>query len=78
MRLIVKKPTAIELAQPKRTLKEEFRLAAELTGKRKKSVLIRLALRALIERESARALAAIGGTQPGLKRPRRRRSGGAA
>jgi hypothetical protein len=61
-----------------RTLEEEFRLAARLTRKRKRSVLIRLALQALIEREAARALAKMGGTQKGLKRPRRRRSGSAA
>lgn len=63
--------------QTKRTLKDEFRLAAKLTGKRKRSVLIRLALEALIEWESARALAKMGSSQPGLKRPRRRRSGAA-
>ena len=78
MRLIVKKPTAIELAQPKRTLKESSQLAAKLTGKRKKSVLIRLALEALIQREVGRKLIAMGGTMKGLKRPRRRRSGSAA
>lgn len=38
--------------------------AAELTGREEKSVLIRLGLEALIERESARRLALLGGTDP--------------
>lgn len=58
--------------------KELFRRAAQLTRVRERAALVRLALQALIERESARALAAMGGSQPGLKRPRRRRSGSAA
>jgi hypothetical protein len=36
--------------------------------------LLREALRLLIERESARRLARLGGSSPELKRPRRRRS----
>ena len=47
--------------------------AQELTGLRERSALIREALKALIERESARRLARLGGTQPDLKAPPRRR-----
>jgi Arc/MetJ family transcription regulator len=38
--------------------------AQELTGVEEKTALIRVALRALIERESARRLAALGGIAP--------------
>lgn len=44
------------------------------TGLKEKSSLIREALKPLIERESARRLARLGGSQPGLKAPPRRRS----
>jgi Arc/MetJ family transcription regulator len=55
---------------------ELVRTAQEFTGLAEKSALIREALKALVERESARRLAALGGTMPGLKRvPRRRVSG---
>ena len=47
--------------------------ARDLTGLREKAALVREALTALIERESARRLARLGGSEPGLKRPRRRR-----
>jgi Arc/MetJ family transcription regulator len=47
--------------------------AQALTGLREKSALIREALEALIERESARRLARLGGSEPGLKAPPRRR-----
>jgi Arc/MetJ family transcription regulator len=51
--------------------------ARELTGLKEKSALVREALVALIERESARRLARLGGSQPRLKPvPRRRSSGG--
>ena len=47
--------------------------AQRLTGTREKSALVREALRALIERESARRLARLGGTEPDLAvAPRRR------
>jgi Arc/MetJ family transcription regulator len=47
--------------------------AQSYTGIREKSALIRFALRALIEREAARRLARLGGSQPQLKPiPRRR------
>jgi Arc/MetJ family transcription regulator len=48
--------------------------AQALTGVQEKSVLVREGLKALIERESARRLARLGGTQPHLKAPRRRRT----
>jgi len=47
--------------------------AQSFTGLTEKSSLIREALKALIERESARRLARLGGTEPGLRTPRRRR-----
>lgn len=47
--------------------------AASLTGVREKSALVREALKALIEREGARRLARLGGTQPDLEVPARRR-----
>jgi Arc/MetJ family transcription regulator len=47
--------------------------AEDLTGLREKSALIREALRALIERETARRLARLGGSEPFLAPiPRRR------
>ena len=51
------------------------RTAQEFTGVAEKTALIREALKALIERESARRLAALGGTMPGLKNIPRRRVG---
>jgi Arc/MetJ family transcription regulator len=49
------------------------RIAQEYTGVEERTALIREALKALIERESARRLAALGGTMPRLKNiPRRR------
>lgn len=47
--------------------------AQAFTGLREKSALIREALKALIERESARRLARLGGSEPGLVDPPRRR-----
>jgi Arc/MetJ family transcription regulator len=49
------------------------RTAQEFTGVAEKTALIREALKALIERESARRLASLGGTMPGLKNIVRRR-----
>jgi hypothetical protein len=49
-----------------------------LTGIREKTALVRAGLEALIARESARRLAALGGTEKKLKRARRRRPGSAA
>jgi hypothetical protein len=49
------------------------RIAQEFTGIAEKTVLIREALKALIERESVRRLASLGATMPELKNiPRRR------
>lgn len=47
--------------------------AQELSGVQERSVLLREALQALIERESARRLAALGGSEPDLELPARRR-----
>ncbi len=47
--------------------------AQRLTGTSEKSALVREGLRALIERESARRLARLGGSEPGLTTPPRRR-----
>lgn len=47
--------------------------AQAYTGLKEKSALVREALKALIERESARRLARLGGSEPDLKPiPRRR------
>ena len=48
--------------------------AVALTGLRERGVLLREALRALIERESARRLARLGGTEPDLEPAPRRRA----
>lgn len=47
--------------------------AQSMTGLKEKSALVREALKALIERESARRLARLGGTEPGLEAAPRRR-----
>lgn len=47
--------------------------AQAYTGLREKSALVREALRALIERESARRLARLGGSEPDLAAAPRRR-----
>ena len=47
--------------------------AQALTGIAEKSALVREALKALIERESSRRLARLGGSQPNLVVPPRRR-----
>ena len=47
--------------------------AQRLTGTREKTTLVREALKAMIERESARRLARLGGTEPALRAiPRRK------
>ena len=50
-----------------------LRHAAKLTGVKEKTSLVRLGLEALIARESARRLAALGGTEKGIRPIRRRR-----
>lgn len=48
--------------------------AQAYTGVEEKSALVREALKALIQREAAKRLANLGGSQPGIKSgPRRRR-----
>jgi Arc/MetJ family transcription regulator len=47
--------------------------AEEYTGIREKSALIRAALRGLVEREAARRLARLGGSEPDLTGIARRR-----
>jgi len=47
--------------------------AQAITGLKEKSSLVREALKALIERESARRLARLAGSEPKLKVPPRRR-----
>ena len=47
--------------------------AEELMGSGERTALLRAALLALIERESARRLAVLGGTEPDLAAPERRR-----
>ena len=47
--------------------------ARALTGTTEKSVLVRLGLQALIERESARRLARLGGSEPHIEAVPRRR-----
>ena len=48
--------------------------AAQLTGIDNRAALLRESLKSLIERESARRLAALGGTNPNLAETTRRRS----
>jgi metal-responsive CopG/Arc/MetJ family transcriptional regulator len=48
--------------------------ARELSGLSERSSLLREALEALIQRESARRLARLGGTEPRLRIPPRRRT----
>jgi Arc/MetJ family transcription regulator len=48
--------------------------AQELTGLKEKAAIVREALIALIQREAARRLALMGGTEPDLVVPPRRRS----
>ena len=55
-------------------LDEELLEEAEyLSGITERSALLRASLRALIERESARRLARLGGSEPDLEAPPRRR-----
>jgi hypothetical protein len=54
---------------------ELVRRASELTGRTEKSTLVRLGLEALISQESARRLAALGGSDPdAVAAPRHRNS----
>jgi Arc/MetJ family transcription regulator len=49
--------------------------ATRLSGLGEKTAVVRAGLEALIERESARRLAALGGSEPRARAGRRRRSG---
>jgi Arc/MetJ family transcription regulator len=53
---------------------EVIEKARRLTGLKEKTAVVRAGLEALIARESARRLAALGGSEPGLRTVRRRRS----
>ena len=53
---------------------ELLQRAGELSGIKERTALLHEGLKALIERESARRLALLGGTEPSLKQIRRRRS----
>jgi Arc/MetJ family transcription regulator len=48
--------------------------AQALTGLQEKSALVRVALKALVERETARRLARLGGSEPGISSMPRRRT----
>ncbi len=48
--------------------------AREYTGETEKTALVRMGLEALIQREAARRLAALGGAMPALRVPTRRRA----
>lgn len=54
---------------------ELFKRARQLTGIEEKTALVRAGLEALIARGAARRLAALGGTEPELRPPPRRRPG---
>jgi len=54
---------------------ELIRQASALTGIQEKTALVHAGLEALIAREAARRLAALGGTEPRIDAPRRRRPG---
>ncbi|TAK23074.1 MAG: type II toxin-antitoxin system VapB family antitoxin [Chloroflexota bacterium] len=49
--------------------------AQRLTGVTERTALVREGLKALIERESSRRLARLGGTEPEIEVPPRRRNG---
>jgi Arc/MetJ family transcription regulator len=67
-------PTEDENMRTTLALDDELVAKAQaLTGVKEKSGLVREALKALIERESARRLARLGGAEPDLKTPPRRR-----
>ena len=54
---------------------ELVKKAVRLTGVSEKTSLVRMGLEALIAKESARRLADLGATQPGIRAVRRRRAG---
>ncbi|MEM7766952.1 MAG: type II toxin-antitoxin system VapB family antitoxin [Pseudomonadota bacterium] len=52
---------------------DRLETAMEMTGIKERSAVLREALEALIQREAARRLARLGGSDPGAKAPPRRR-----
>lgn len=73
-------PPACILMHMRTTLNIEdelLRQASKLTGVKEKTALVRLGLQALIALESARRLAALGGTEKKLVPAPRRRTGAA-
>ena len=50
-----------------------LRKAVDITGVKEKTSLVRMGLEALVSLESARRLARLGGTEPGLRPIQRRR-----
>lgn len=50
-----------------------FNTAQEFAGEKEKSAVVRKALQAYVEREAARRLARMGGSDPDAKAPPRRR-----
>ena len=67
---------SVGLADMRTTINLDERLIEEaqrLTGTQERTALIHEGLRALIARESARRLARLGGSEPRLSAPRRRR-----
>lgn len=67
------------MIQVRTTLNIDTTLLAEassLTGVKQKAVLVRMGLEALVAREAARRLAALGGSERRPKAGRRRRPGG--
>ena len=52
--------------------------AQKFTGLKKKTELVHVALRALVERESARRVALLGGTMPEIEAVQRRNSSASA
>jgi Arc/MetJ family transcription regulator len=55
---------------------ELLKRAHKLTGIKERSVLIRTALEDFVAKEAARRLILLGGTEPDLKAPPRRRTAG--
>jgi len=73
------KPMPAEILTMRTTLNIDdqlFEEAVRLTGVKEKTALLRESLRALIQRESARRLAKLGGSEPQLDHIRRRRDAG--
>jgi Arc/MetJ family transcription regulator len=48
--------------------------ASRYTGIKEKTALVRAGLQALVEREAARRLVDLGGSMPGIREPKRRKT----